>query len=400
MPADAFGHEHETLLNAIDASRLASTAMSLVEIPSPTGDSAEVAALFANRLEALGLEVEVIRELVGSQVIVARLRGTGGGPTLEFNGHLDTVPLRHDPPRFEQGRLYGRGAFDMKGQMAAFLEVIQALRDVGVALRGDLLVTAHSLHEYPGQYDHSEDRRLLLERGLVGDACLIPDSLEGTVDALALVYGGMASFTVELSRPGEPLHELEAVGRLPNPLEGLVLVGEALMKENRRFASAPHELLGPDTYHLGVLSGGDYFNRHTNRAVLQGTRRYTPEVSPADAETELRQIVQRCASQLGLDASVEFKGSQPYAVDQSDRFVDVLLAAQRKVTGIDLPIGGVRCGGDVTMFGAYGHGPAVNLSAHGGGHHGDVEWVDLADLTRLTKVYAIACVDYCGVATA
>lgn len=96
MPADAFGHEHETLLNAIDASRLASTAMSLVEIRARRGIALR-SLRCSPTASGVGTRVEVIGELVGSQVIVARLRGTGGGPTLEFNGHLDTVPLRHDP---------------------------------------------------------------------------------------------------------------------------------------------------------------------------------------------------------------------------------------------------------------------------------------------------------------
>lgn len=388
----------DALLEAIDADRLAATAMSLVEVPSPTGASAEVATLFSGLLETLGLEVEVVRELTGSQVVIGRLGGAGNGPTMELNGHLDTVPLAHAPPRFEQGRLYGRGAFDMKGQMAVFLEIIQALGDADIVLAGDLLVTAHSLHEYPGRYDHSEDRRRLLERGVVGDACLIPDSMEGSVEALPIVYGGMGALSVEFARPGEPMHELEAGAELPNPLEGLVQLGQALMTENRRFARAPHELLGPDTYHLGVMAGGDYFNRHTNRATLKGTRRYAPGTSAADAESELRALVARCTAATGLEATVEFKGSQPYAVDRSDRLVSIVLAAHRAVTGYELPVGGVRCAGDVTMFGVLGHGPALNLSAHGGGHHGDVEWVDLSDLARLTKVYALACVDYCGVA--
>lgn len=383
-------------LDRVDFDRLRSTALELVSIPSPTGDSARVAEEFARRLDALGLTVEVVEELPGTQVVVGRLAGNGAGPTLELNGHLDTVPLEHPAPDIRDGKLYGRGAFDMKGQMAAFLEALEAITASGLRLAGDVLITAHGLHEYPGEHQHSEDRFRLLKRGVVGDACFIPDSLEGSADALPIVYGGMGAFTITLTRPGEVTHELEAAAGTPNPVAYASALTQALLAENQRFSRAPHTLLGPDTYHVGAIASGDYFNRFPNQATLQGTRRYAPGTTPQQARSELEAVIDRILAGSGLTAAIDFKGSTPYEVDEHDRFVQVVRDAHRVVTGQPLNVVGVRCAGDVTMLGSVGGIPAVNHCARGGGHHADLEWVDLGDLLRLTKLITVACIEYCG----
>lgn len=385
-------------LDQVSPHRLRSTALQLVSIPSPTGDSARVAREFTNRLESLGLEVQVLEDIPGTQVVIGRLPGRGGGPTLELNGHLDTVPLEHPEPDIRDGKLYGRGAFDMKGQMAAFLEALEALTSSGTRLAGDVLITAHGLHEYPGEYEHSEDRLRLLQRGVVGDACFVPDSLEGSADALPIVYGGMGAFTITITRPGEVTHELEAEVGTPNPIAYAAALTQTLLAENQRFSDAPHALLGPDTYHVGAISGGDYFNRFANRASLQGTRRYAPGTTPQQAKLELGDLVERVLAGSGLAAEIEFKGSTPYEVDENDRFVKVVREAHRAVTSQPLPVIGVRCAGDVTMLGSVGRIPALNHCAKGGGHHADLEWIDLDDLLRLTKLITLTCIDYCGLA--
>lgn len=385
-------------LDRVSFDRLRSTAFELVSIPSPTGDSAQVAREFKNRLESLGLQVQVVDELPGTQVVLGRLPGSGGGPTLELNGHLDTVPLVHPAPEIRDGKLFGRGAFDMKGQMAAFLEALEALTSSGTRLAGDVLITAHGLHEFPGEYEHSEDRLRLLQRGVVGDACFVPDSLEGSADALPIVYGGMGVFTITVTRPGEVTHELEAEAGTPNPIAYAAALTQALLAENERFSHVPHALLGPDTYHVGAISGGDYFNRFANTAVLQGTRRYAPGTTPQQAKAELGDVVERVLAGSGLTAATEFKGSTPYEVEENHRFVELVRGAHQAVTGQPLPVVGVRCAGDVTMLGTVGRIPALNHCAKGGGHHADVEWIDLDDLLRLTKLITLTCIDYCGLA--
>lgn len=93
------------MIDRVDADRLRDLTLELVEIASPTGDTAAVARRYAQRLEELGLEVEVLDErFPATPIVIGRLRGSEPGPTIVLNGHLDTVPIPHDPPRILDGR--------------------------------------------------------------------------------------------------------------------------------------------------------------------------------------------------------------------------------------------------------------------------------------------------------
>src|SRR5260221_6417830 len=124
--------------------------MALIEIPSPSGSEAAVAERFAQLLRENGLpEVQLDRAFPDSPTIIARLRGTARGPTLQLEGHLDTVSQPHPAPVFRNGELYGRGAADMKAGLAAMAEAARVLVEAGCTIHGDLLVTAHGQHEDP-----------------------------------------------------------------------------------------------------------------------------------------------------------------------------------------------------------------------------------------------------------
>src|SRR5439155_5856326 len=115
---------------------------------NPQDGEAAVADFVAQFLERRGLEVERQEVLPGRDNVLGRLRGTGGGPVLAFNTHMDTVPegtgWTRSPFAGEvvDGRLFGRGSADAKGPLAAFLAAIEALVESGIRLRGDLLMTA------------------------------------------------------------------------------------------------------------------------------------------------------------------------------------------------------------------------------------------------------------------
>jgi acetylornithine deacetylase len=112
---------------------------------------AAIAAAAAEYLRAAGLDVTLVEAVPGRPSVIARLRGVGGGPALLLNAHLDTVgfgsmaaPLA---PRIEDGRMYGRGTYDMKGGLAAALAAAAQLAR-GQPLRGDLIITAVADEEH------------------------------------------------------------------------------------------------------------------------------------------------------------------------------------------------------------------------------------------------------------
>ena len=149
-------------MTEVDAGRLRDLTLELVEVESPTGDTAEVARLYAERLEQIGLDVEVLDSVFPkTPIVIGRLRGDRPGPTVVLNGHLDVVPIPHDPPRVEGDLIYGRGSADMKGACACAAEAARVLSESG-SFAGELVIVAIGLHEAPG--GRGEDLTWLLDR--------------------------------------------------------------------------------------------------------------------------------------------------------------------------------------------------------------------------------------------
>jgi putative selenium metabolism hydrolase len=155
---------------ASDAEALARFVQDLVRIPSPSTQEEAIAARVAEEMRRVGL-AEVWTSRIGS--VVGRI-GPGHGPKLLFDGHMDTVDVG-DPARWshpphggviENGVLYGRGACDMKGGLAAMVYSVRALLDAGVELAGDLYVAA-VVQEEP--CEGLAMRVLVEEEGLVPD---------------------------------------------------------------------------------------------------------------------------------------------------------------------------------------------------------------------------------------
>lgn len=390
---EAYLTESHRVWGHIDPERMTELALELVKIPSPTRDNHRVAARIAKELADIGMTVEMYRPFPESAVATGWLRGAGGGPSLEFNGHSDHVPVDHAPPEVSNGRLYGRGSVDMKGNLASLLEALRALVESGVRLKGDILVTSHGLHEFPGTYEHSEDRRVLLSRGIHADACVV---IEGPADKLPVRHGGLIVYEVDIEREGEVKHELWAPPGTANPLVLGARLAVRLEERTRELAKEDVPWLGPDTYHIGILGGGDYFNRFANRCRIVGSRRYSPGRTLEECRTELERLVGEVVKGERATGRVQMKGaSAPGEIAPDDLLVSAFQAAHSEVSGHELPLGGLRLGTDVLMY-LHAGIPALCHGPRGGGAHEDIEWVDLAELHRCARLWIATAVHYCG----
>jgi len=382
----------EDLLGRVNAERLQQATLDLVRIRSYTGDTREVAAAYARHLEQIGLEVEVLRDFPNAPCVVARLRGAGGGPTLEFNGHLDTVPVDHPAPHVADGRIFGRGSADMKGGLAAMAEAARVLAESGRRLKGDLLLVAHGLHEAPD--GHGEDLLDLVRRGIKGDAVIITELASDTLPVVGL---GQAAFDFTITRPGESSHELLTPPGTPHPILAAVRLVNLIQARHAELAKIPIPYVGPESFFVGIFQGGDFYNRWTNACKVMGTRRYGPENSYATVLAELRAIAAQVEQETGARVALNLIPVRDgFRVAENEALVVALREAYREVTGRELPLVGSRMVGDAAIFTKEGKVPALYHGPGGTGAHADLESVPIAELVRAAKVYVLTALEYAG----
>jgi len=386
----------DQLAAEVDVHRVASRCLELVEQPSPTGDTASVAELFAQRLSELGLQVVLHRsEFPQTPTLVATVAGDRPGPHIVFNGHLDTVPIDHGPPSLDDRFVWGRGSADMKGGLACAAEVASLLARAN-NFPGRVSIVAIGLHEAPGGRGEDLDS-LLASGGLSADAAII---CEAGSRALPIAQMGSAIFELVVRRQGPAVHELTALAdRIPNPIVAAATLAGALEAENDRLAGITNSLTGPETFFIGELHGGDFYNRAPVESRLVGTRRWIPGRSLADVDAELSELVRRC--HLPPDFTVDMHLSQvrpSYEIAADHDLVVSLRAGYCAVTGRDLPLTGNRAVADASIFAQHGI-PAVYHGPDGEGAHADVERVPVAELERATKVYLYTLSQYWGRST-
>ena len=224
--------------------------------------------------------------------VVARVPG-GGGPSLILNGHLDTVPAGEMPhafvPRIEDGVLWGRGACDMKGAIAAMCCAMAGIVGDRAALHGDL-VFAGTVDEESG----SLGVKALVDAGLTADYAIV-----GEPTSLRLAVAHKGSCFVKVTLCGRGAH-----GSCPeqgvNAVSYAARIVAAVEDELRpRLAKRTHPLLGPSTVCVGRICGGTQPNIVAERCEIEIDRRYLPdEESPVP---EIREIVTaECEAVEGL----------------------------------------------------------------------------------------------------
>ena len=385
------------VLNHIDGQWIADVAEGLVRTPSVTLEEQAVCLLYERQLRSIGLDVDV-REVTSERPnLYARIRGTGSGPCLMLNGHLDTIPDQTNQPVARRGDLlYGRGSTDMKGGMAAVLGAAKALHDADVRLQGDLLLTAVVGHEEP---EAEKDGPLALiddiNSGRAGcDRIVI---VEGP-DALWVMSMGSMVFTITLESDLGGTHT-QYVPFDRNPIRFL---GEVIASINtlqiELNSQDVHPLAGPERVDIGIAEAGDYFNRTPGRCMLVGTRRWAPGRSAEDVFLELQSRIQTIArdGELRLNVSMEHE-REPFETSADDPIVIAVGSAHRQVTSNEASVIGKRIVGDANL---YVHGSGVPTIYYGPSNdtaHADVENVSISRMASAAGVYALAAMEYCGV---
>jgi succinyl-diaminopimelate desuccinylase len=314
-------------------------------------------------LEARDIDARQI-DVRGLPVTIAEI-GPTDGTTVLLHGHLDVVPGRPGQfePRADGERLFGRGAYDMKGALAAMLLTLHDVRDTAdVRIRLGVVSDEESEEEA----ERGSDR--LVQEGLVGDFVITgePTNMHIGVEAK-----GVLAMRLEVS--GRAAH-----GATPWLGENAILRAFEVFRaiESLPFAQQSSELFDRPSINLGRILGGDALNKVPDTCVIDVDIRYLPEQEPSAILEEVHELP---------EAEVISTFSRPPAsVDRDSVFVRSLCEAAAPHVGGEVLSVGRDGASDAVSFLRAGI-PAVEFGPAGAGHHGPEEWVSIPSLAAYRK---------------
>jgi acetylornithine deacetylase len=381
----------------IDRAYLEHTLAALVRINSVnpkfsngSTDESAIAAHLDGVLRALGMEVTLHEAAPRRPSVVGRLRGSGGGRSLMLYGHIDTVGIEGMKAplsgRVRNGRMHGRGTYDMKGGVAACLAAAKAIVDSGSALAGDLLFVGAADEEVA-----SIGMSAVLKQ-VRADAAIVTESTELQ---LCLAHKGFCWMEVDVegraahgSRFEEGIDANMAMGRFLGRLD-------SLERELRR--RTPHVLVGPPSLHAAVILGGTGTSTYAAHCRLEIERRTVPGETEASALAEIQAILDSLAADdANFRARVRpllSRGSFESRRDSS--IVDAVHAAATSVLGVAPAIIGEPYWMDAALLADAGIETVV-IGPTGAGAHAAKEWVDLASVESVAAILARTAERFCG----
>ncbi len=381
----------------IDKPYLTKLTQELVQIDSTNpslsangNGEAEIGLFVADRLRELGLVTTVSEVALGRPNTIGVLKGTGGGKSLLLNAHMDTVGVEgmRDPfgGELKDGRVYGRGAQDMKGSLAAMITAAKAILDAGIRPRGDLLITAVADEE------HSSIGTETLVREFNADGAIVT---EPTDMRICRAHRGFIWFEVETS--GRAAHG----SRYKEGIDANMRMGRFLVEleklEQELLRREPHELAGPPSLHAAMIQGGTEISKYAARCKLTIERRTVPGETVEGAMAELQEIIERLAGQdPTFKATVKAKFQrEPFEVQKEAEIVRSVENALVKRLGHRPEHSGATFWTDAALLAEAGM-ETVLLGPVGYGLHSAEEWVAVDSLTDLAAVLAETAIKYCG----
>jgi succinyl-diaminopimelate desuccinylase len=299
----------------------------------------------------------------GLPVLVATAGPEHGVPTVILHGHLDVVPAHPEQfePRVEGDRLIGRGAYDMKGGLAAMM---CAMHDAAAQRRVRVVFTIVPDEESEEVENHSIEW-LVKTCGIRGDF-----AITGEPTDLHIGIQAKGVLAIRAAVSGTAAH-----GSTPWLGDNAILKAHDAFRriETLPFSRESSDLFDRPSINLARINGGDAFNKVPDRCEMDIDIRYLPDQDPGAVLAQIREIedleIVRCATW------------PPAVVSRSNPYVAALRSAVGRYTGDESLSVGRDGASDVITFLAAGI-PGVEFGPVGAGHHGPEEWVSISSLTR------------------
>ncbi|HKZ20190.1 MAG TPA: M20/M25/M40 family metallo-hydrolase [Acidimicrobiia bacterium] len=413
----------DKIAGSVDAEEVADLALRLGKIEAPAGAEGPAAEEVAIWMAEEGFVPRRIGLVPERPSIVARLQGSGDGPTLVLNAHLDTAISRHDTLVYrnpaqskyisawrEGDFVYGNGVVNDKGPMAAFLIAAAAIKRSGTQLRGDVILHAvpgeiglEPVDEFQGPAHLGKDlgARYAIAHGVIGDSALVA---EATGNALGWVQAGKAFFRITVLG-GEPMYTPFTApdpnpASNPNAIVRLSPVIAALNEWASRYPQRRYECPGGIVIpkaNIGAVRSGrpDKLTKSTELAHLYLDVRIAPDVTAMAIQRELRSVLDETGVPFELECILYRRGYEATGIED---LAEAVRAGHREEFGEEpgLPLPPVTSmWRDITPFNEAGipsltYGPS---SSTGGGNFS----LSVDELAASARVYTRSILHYCGI---
>jgi acetylornithine deacetylase len=381
----------------IDRDFLVETLQKLVQInsvnpglvPGNPGEY-EIGAYITEVLRTIGLDPQ-FHEIQPDRVnVVATLEGSGGGKSLMLNGHMDTVGVQGMERPFsgevKEGRVYGRGAQDMKGSLDGMLAAFKALGDADIRLKGDLVFAAVADEEYRS----------------IGTEALVQ-----TVSADAAIVTEPTGLDVCLAHRGFGLFEFETTGRAAHGsryqdgIDANIHMGRILKeldKLSQTLLNSPaHHLLGPPSLHVPVIKGGSELFIYSDRCKISVERRTLPGEEREDIHKEMDSILSGLsANDRKFRASVKpILYRDAYEISPDSELVKLISLSIKEVRGREPAYIGHHWWEDSALLAEQGIQTAI-FGPEGEGIHSHEEWVNIQSVIDFAEIITRIAIQFCG----
>jgi acetylornithine deacetylase len=357
------------------------------DLQSGAGGEGEIGAFVAAWFRTRGIETDVQEAAPGRSNVIGIVRGTGGGRSLMLNAHMDTVGHggMSDPlsGAIEENQVSGRGAWDMKGSLAAIMLAAQDLAADPPA--GDVIVTAVVDEEYASIGTEAIVRTYSADGAIVTE----PTQLELSVAHKGFIWFDITTAGVA-AHGSQPALGVDAISKMGKVLVGLEELSARLL------AGDPHPLLGTGSVHASLIRGGTELSSYPASCTLSIERRLIPGETPELAESELRDILAAAAKDdPNFQASLE-RGlyRSPFEQPLESEIVSIVRDVATDVLGTAPVFAGESGWMDSAILSAAGI-PTVIFGPDGAGAHADVEWVDLISLEQCRQIYVATARAFC-----
>ena len=394
---------------------------SLIQFPSLQGNEEGAQLFLEKNLRKLGCETDVFtpdpvalkqyedvlvtrEDFSKSPNVVGILKGSGGGKSLILNSHIDVVPVGDQDwsenafgGNIIDGKIFGRGASDMKGGAAANYFALKALTELGIKLKGDVIIESVVDEECGGA-----GTAAALLKGYRADAAIISEPTD-----MKVYPACMGSMWFRVKVKGRAAHGAMAYLGI-NAIDKAYVVYQSLKDlENIRREKKTHPLYKdfeiPFCINVGKFSGGNWPSSVPDEVVMEGRMGISPDETITEARSELENAIGTAAASDSWltknPPSIEWFGScwLSGAIPEDHPIVKSVINNHAKEHGNLPKVAGAPWATDAGLLIRYGNTPSVVYGpGKGSMAHQANEYILIEDMLRTIKVLAHTIVDWCS----